>query len=279
MGVMRSVGRWFKALGYLLTGRLDSAREALDTNPHAIKARFDQIIRDKVGRIQEYKKAVASLVAQQEKKIAQVKTLTDEVSRLENLKTGAAAKAKQIVEKLKAAGSTTEQIQADEDYKKCLAAFNDFSSTLAEKQSRIDELESSIAEYQASIGNHKIQLQQLLRDVDGLRAEAAETVADVITAKEEKEISDMLTGISEDGTAEELQHMRDLRQKIKAEGRISKELSGVDTKMQENEFLEYARSSESSTEFDRLIGLSEEADQAAPAPGKEAPARDTKLPE
>lgn len=279
MGVMRSIGRWFKALGYLMTGRLDSAREALDTNPHAIKARFDEIIREKVNRIQEYKKAVASLVAQQEKKMAQVKSLTEEVNRLENLKTGAAAKAKKIVEQLQAAGQSTEKIQTNEDYKKCLAAFNDFSSTLAEKQSRIEELESSVGDYQSSIANHKVQLQQLLRDVDGLRAEAAETVADVITAKEEKEISDMVSGISEDGTAEELREMRDLRQKIKAEGRISKELSGLDTKAQENEFLEYARSSESSSEFDSLIGLGEAADQAAPAAEEESPAADLKLPE
>lgn len=279
MGVMRSIGRWFKALGYLLTGRLDSARHALDTNPHAVKARFDGIIRDKVNRIQEYKRAVASLVAQQEKKIAQVKSLTDEVSRLENLKTGAAAKAKQVVERLKAAGKTTDDIHADEEYMKCLAAFNDFTSTLAEKQSRIEELESSIAEYQSSIGNHKIQLQQLLRDVDGLRAEAAETVADIITAKEEKEINDMVSGISDSGSSEELQHMRELRQKVKAEGRISRELAGTDTKFQENEFLEYARSTESSNEFDSLIGLSEEADRSAADAEKEAPAADTKLPE
>ena len=279
MGVFRSVGRWFKALGYLLTGRLDSAREALDTNPHAIKARFDDIIRDKVGRIQEYKKAVASLVAQQEKKMAQVKSLTNEVQKLGNLKTGAAAKAKQIVAKLKGEGASQEVIHANEDYKKCLTAFNDFTSTLAEKQARIEELEASIGEYGDSIGNHKIQLQQLLRDVEGLRDEAAETVADVITAKEEKEIGDMVSGISEDGSAEELQNMRDLRQKIKAEGRISKELSGVDTKMQENEFLEYARTSESSTEFDDLIGLGEAVDQAAAETVEDEPVQDTKLPE
>ena len=28
MGVAASIGRWFKALGYLLTGRIDAAREA-----------------------------------------------------------------------------------------------------------------------------------------------------------------------------------------------------------------------------------------------------------
>ena len=279
MGLGRSIANWFKALGYMLTGRIDSAREVLDTNPHAVRAKFDDIIRDKVDRIQQYKKAVSSLVAQQEKKMQQVETLTEEVEKLENLKTGAAAKAKQVVEKLKAAGKSSEEIHADEDYKRCLGAFNDFSSTLAEKQGRIEELEGSVAEYSKSIADHKIQLQQLLREVDGLKSEAAETVADVITAKEEQEISDMITGIATDKTGEELQRMRDLRGKIKAQARISKELAGTDTKAQEAEFLEYARTSESSSEFDALIGLADEKD-SAPADKPEAEASEsTKLPE
>ena len=236
MGLGRSIGRWLKALGYLLTGRLDAARETLDTNPHVVRARFDEIIRDKIGRIQQYKKAVASLVAQQEKKVQQVKELTGEVERLEDLKTGAAAKARQVVAALEKASTSPEEIKQNEDYKKCLTAFNDFSSTLQEKQARIAELEQSIGEYGKSIGDHKIQLQQLLRDLESLKAEAAETVADMITAREEKEIGDMIAGIAQDGAAEELQRMRELRQKVKAESRISKELAGVDTRAQEAEF-------------------------------------------
>ena len=243
-----------------------------------MRARFEEVIRDKRNRIQEYKKAVASLVAQQENKKAKVAQLTKDVQNLANLKTGAAAKARQLVEQLTAAGKSTEEIHADEDYRKCLAAFNDFTATLAEKQDRIADNEESIREYQSSIGNHKIQLQQLLRDVEGLRAEAAETVADIITAKEEKEIADMISGISEDGTAEELREMRELRQRVKAEGRISKELAGTDTKSQEAEFLDYARKGQASSEFDALIGLGAEVDAAAPAP-ESAPREDTKLPE
>jgi chromosome segregation ATPase len=206
-----------------------------------------------------------------------VKSLSDDVARLEDLKTGAAAKAKQLVAQMQAEGKTQEEIHALEDYKKCLGAFNDFTSTLAEKQQRIVELESSVEEYGASIGNHKIQLRQLLRDLEGLRAEAAETVADIITAKEEKEISDMITGISDDRASESLSEMRDLRQKVKAEGRISKELSGTDTKTQEAEFMAYARTHEASNEFDALIGLGEAA-VAAPAEG-DAPVAEEKLPE
>ena len=142
--MFKAIGRWIKAVGYLLTGQIDSARRVLDTNPHVVRAKYDQIITDKVGQIHTYKQAVAGLIAQQETKIAKVKRLTEEVEQLERLKAGALAKAKQTVEQLQGQGVSKEAIQTDENYKKCLAAFNDFSSTLAEKQDHITENEQDI---------------------------------------------------------------------------------------------------------------------------------------
>lgn len=260
-----AIGRWIKAVGYLLTGQIDSARRVLDTNPHVVRAKYDAIITEKVSRIHTYKQAVAGLIAQQENKMAKVKTLTEEVGNLERLKAGALAKAKQTVERLKAAGKSEEQVKTDEDYKRCLAAYNDFSATLAEKQAHITENETDIETYRKNIADHKVQLQSLLRDVEKIRSESHDAVADVITAKQEKDIADMLSGIAQDGTAEELQRMRQMRQELKAEARVSKELAGTDTKAQEAEFLEYARTSASNTEFDSLVGLGGTKTEAAPA--------------
>jgi phage shock protein A len=138
-------------------------------------------------------------------------------------------------------------------------------------------LEASVAEYGTSIADHKVQLESLLRSMDDLKAEQAEAVADIITAKEEKEISDLLSGISQDSKNEELQRMRELRNKVKAEARVSRELAGTDTKSQEAEFLDYARKSEANSEFDDLIGLGAEAEAAAPEVAP--PESDEKLPE
>lgn len=268
--MFKAIGRWIKAVGYLLTGQIDSARKVLDQNPHVVRAKFDAIIQDKINQIHIYKQAVSGLIAQQENKIAKVKALTEEVANLERLKAGALAKAKQTVAALEKAGKSKEEIQASEDYKKCLTAYNDFSTTLAAKQDQIAGLEKDVAEYSKSIGDHKVQLQQLLRDVDKVKAEAADTVADVITAKQERDLADMLSGIAKDGTAEELQRLREMRQGLRAEARISKEMAGTDTKVQEAEFLEYARKSATSAEFDALIGLAEQtATPAAPAKSAE----------
>ncbi|MCG8461890.1 MAG: hypothetical protein MI919_36870, partial [Holophagales bacterium] len=162
------------------------------------------------------------------------------------------------------------------DYKRCLSAYNDFSSTLAEKQTRVSEIEGDVEEYRQIIGDHKVQLQGLKRELEKLKAESSEAVADMITAKQEKDIADALAGIAQDGSAEELQKMRELRNEVKAEVQISRELAGTDTKRQEEEFLAYATETAATSEFDALIGLAEEA---SPATEKAEAAEKTGLPE
>lgn len=277
--MFRAIGRYFRAFGYLLTGRVDSARKELSKNPYVIQATFDKIVEEKTTRIQQYKDAVAAMIAQQEKKLANVKKLSEEVAHLERLKEGAAAKAKIVVDKLKGAGQGMEQIKTNEEYIKCLAAFNDFTSTLAEKNARIAELENDVKQLGSNIGGHKVQLQSLLREIEQLKEEAAATVADMITAKEEEEIANMISGISDAGHAKELQDMRDLRQQQKAQARVSRELAGTDTKRQENEFLEYARKGVATDEFDKLIGLAGQADSAAQADGGHEERVKSQLPE
>ena len=278
-----AIGRWFKAVWYKLTGAMDQARRGLDTDPHVMRAKFDEIIKGKVNQIHTYKQAVATLIAQQEKKMAKVKSLTNEVQKLENLKAGALAMAKQAVAKLQGEGKTNEVVHADPNYKKCLTAYNDFAATLTEKQDHIKDLEGDIGEYDDSIANHKINLQQLQRDIEKLKSEAADAVADVITSKEETELADMINGISKDGMAKELQNLRDLRHEVRAEARISREMAGTDTKVQEAEFLEYARSNTATDEFDALLGMAEGtegAETAASEPERlEKTSSDSILPE
>ena len=62
------------------------------------------------------------------------------------------------------------------------------------------------------------------------------------------------------------------------EARISKELAGTNTMTQEAEFLEYARQSEASSEFDQLIGLAEAAETPVQEKTPEPPEQTT-LPE
>jgi phage shock protein A len=269
MNPLAAIWRWCKAGLYLITGQIDKYRRTLDKNPTVMKAKFDDVIKSKVDQIHTYKQAVAKLIAQQEKKMAKLKALTEETKKLETLKAGALAMAKQTVSKLQNEGQTKEEIHASGKYKKCLTAYNDFAATVTEKKDHIKDLEGDIAEYDESLANHKVNLTQLTRDIEKLKSEAADAVADVITAKEETDLSDMLNGISQDGMAKELQDMRELRSEMRAEARVSREMAGTDGKAQEAEFLEYARTHTATDEFDSLLGLAEGVEGTPIEPKKE----------
>lgn len=252
--MFKAIGKYFRAVWYLMTFRVNKASETLRMNPGVISANYDRVIEEKRNRLTQYKDAVSAMIAQEESKKEKLKDLTAEIEKLEKLKGGAAAKAKRLVEKY---NGDVNAVKADADYTKCQAAFKDFSSTLAEKQQRASELDEDLKNLVANVSGHKTQIQSLMRDLEKLQEEKHDAVADVMSASEEKEIADMMTGLSNDRTSEELRELRELRSKANANARISRELAGMDTDRAEAEFLEYAQASESDDEFDALIGLNE----------------------
>jgi predicted nucleic acid-binding Zn-ribbon protein len=257
--MFKAVSRYFRALGYLLTGQISKATDTLNTSPTVISANYDRIISDKRQRLTQYKDAVAAMIAQEESKKEKLRALTEEMGKLEKLKSGAAAKAKSIVEKY--AGDPA-AVKNDPEYLRCQSAFKDFSSTLTEKAKRVSELEEDLKVLVNNASGHKNQIMALMRELEKLKEEKHDAVADILSATEEKQIADMMTGISNDRTSEELRELREIRQKSAAGAKISRELAGLDTKRAENEFMEYAQSHESDNEFDQLIGLAGKKDTA-----------------
>ncbi len=256
--MFRAIGRYFRALGYLLVGKVDAARMSISQNTNVVSATFDNVIREKKRHVQQYKDAIGAMIAQEEKKRSELKAQSEEVAKLEKLKEGAAVMARKVVERL---GGDIEAVKKNPEYIKCQSAFQDFSSTLEEKEARCAELEGDIKTLASSISGHKIQIQSFIRDLEKIAQEKHETVADIITAKEERELSDMVSGISEDRSSVELQEMRDMRAKAKATARVSREVAGLDSKRVEEEFLQYATESASNNEFDALIGLTQKTDK------------------
>jgi uncharacterized coiled-coil DUF342 family protein len=268
--MFKAIGRYFRALGYLLTGQVSKATEALNSNPAVISANYDRIIEEKRKRLNQYKDAVSAMIAQEESKKEKLRAVTEDITKLEKLKSGAAAKAKSLVEKY---SGDPAAVKNDPEYIKCQSAFKDFSSTLAEKQKRAQELDDDLKALVNNVTGHKNQITSLMRELDKIKEEKHDAVADVLSATEEKQIADMVTGISNDRTSEELRELREVRNKASANAKISRELAGLDSKRAENEFLEYAQSTESDDEFDQLIGL------AAKKESTSTPASNVKVPE
>ncbi len=271
--------RFFKAIWYTLTGRAHESADRMMENPEAVRGAYEDIIRDKKGNIQRYKQAIGQLIAIVEQKKSTVQSLTDEVDRLEELKSGAIAKAQQTATALQGEGLAQEEIKSHPEYTRCVTAYQDFNSNLTEKNGRITELENEIEGAQADIESRKLQITSLHRDLDKIKSEQSEAVADLITAREQEEIADMLSGISMDGTSAELTRMREIREKAKARSKVSQELAGTDSRSDEEEFLTAARSSATNDEFDALIFGAQQTDtQTQAEPDKAKSDSDSELP-
>ncbi|MEM6329063.1 MAG: hypothetical protein AAF790_02325 [Planctomycetota bacterium] len=269
--MFKAIGKYARAIWYLMTFRVNKASETLRMNPGVVSANYDRIIDEKRGRINQYKDAISAMIAQEETKKQKLKVVTEEIEKLEKLKAGAAAKAQQVAARH---NGDVEATRNDPEYQKCQSAFRDFSGTLAEKRARATEIEGDIEGLMENVNRHKLQIQSQMRELEKLGEEKHDAVASILSAREEKQIADLMTGLSEDKTSEELRELRELRNKASAKARVSRELAGLDTKQAEAEFMDYAEASQADDEFDALIGLTKEA-PATPAVGEQP----TKIPE
>ena len=279
-----AIGRLFKAIFYAITFQFDKLTATLRTKESVIRATYDGIANAQTARIQQTKTAVAGLMRFKATKEIRMKTVSEDIDRLQKLIAGAAAKAKQRVAQLQAGGMTTiEQFRTDAEYVRCQKAFTDFQGTLTDRRKEAESLEHELSTMDSSIGENKNMLEGMLRELDKIKQEGEETVADAAIAKQKKEISDLMTGISVDTTSKERQSMQEMRQKLKAEADISQQLAGIDHNKAEADFMQYAAASEANTEFEQLLGLATAtapvAVEAAPATAVPATRVDSKLPE
>ena len=81
---------------------------------------------------------------------------------------------------------------------------SDLVSNLEKKNARVAKLKTEIERAQEDIESYKLQLTALHRDLDNIKTELSEVVADHITERMQEEIVELLSGIGIDGTSAEL---------------------------------------------------------------------------
>lgn len=265
MGLLSALGRWAKAIGYLLTGRVDQARKAIDANPHVMNAKYDEMIRTMQGKITQYVNAASTVSAHVARKENELARTLKEIEETERFRTGAVTIAKQVAAKLQAAGKDP---ASDPEYAQHRAAFNDFSSTLGEKLKTKKELEDAIAAGQETNRNHLFTLKNLKRELETLKKEKGEMVAEMISATQERQLNEMLSGLESNTNdiMNERTRMKEAVSEAKAAAKITGQVAGTDAKRAQQEYLDVAMRTASNSEFDSLVGIS----APAPAPALEA---------
>lgn len=263
MGVLSALGRWLKALGYLLTGRIDNARKAIDANPNVMNAKYDEMGRRLSEQINEFVNAAAKVSAHVAKKKANLLSTDEEIAKLQKLQAGALNMGKRVAEELQSKG---EDPTNHVEYTTHRSAYNDFSSTLLEKLKMKTELEDAIKSGELTSKNHLSTLKNLKRQYEDLKKEQGEMVARMITSQQERELNESISGLDADTgkIQSERSSIRAMVMESEAAAKITGKLAGTDARRVEEEYMEQAVSSAANSEFDNFTGIAPKATNALP---------------
>lgn len=241
--------RLWRALWAKLWGMFGFAADRMAQDPHVMASTYDDAIATKGDRYKKVRGALARIITIQEERMAQIKVLNDQAERMTKVKNAAVGKAKEL------AAKSEGDIKSNPEYLKHMAAFNDASAKLNEATDQIKGREKEIEALKVQIAQYKVQLQQMERSQNDLRLEKEEALADVQIAKETKAVNDVMSGLTEDNIDKDLKSVRDARKNLRNEAKIAQELGGNSASLLEDEYLNYAESSQAASEFDALIGL------------------------
>lgn len=262
------MGRYFRALWLMVTGRFSEAYKSLMTNKHVMSETYDRAILNRAKRFETVKSAIAELINIENDRKNEIKAAGERITKLNNIKLGAQAAMQKRIDTLKSQGMAKEQIVNDVEFIKHKAAYEDASATLVEVQTRFDEKNSDLEDRQKEIANYKVELQQMQRDMAALKEEKHEAIADVTIAKQREEVNSMLNGLPKDSIDEDLAAAREARKRAKSISKVAAELNGNDAKIAENEYLQYAQYHTSTAELDGLLNWGDAKESADMSPAK-----------
>lgn len=275
----RSVGTFIVAVFTLGAVRLDKQSKQINEDPDVFDSKYKDVIRDKTRRLNQAIDGVSVFKTQVEKTRMRLEAKQGEQKKLSRQVTGAKKMAQARISLLKKQGLTPEQIKADAEVVKCQDGYRNLSSSLKEVEEHIADLTEQLAQ-----GEHRYKqlgrdIKNLHRDLQKIKQERGEAVAELITAKEMARANQIIAGIAEDGTSETLQDLRDTVANAKAKQIVTEEVSGLNTMREAEEFEEWARDSEADDDFFEGMGLDEDESQVAVSSSNGAPNDTAPLPE
>ncbi|MBN1674733.1 MAG: hypothetical protein JXR37_27055 [Kiritimatiellae bacterium] len=252
--MFKALSRFFRAIGYMLSGKIDASTKGLNEDPHVVRARFDELIEKKRKSILQVRNAVAGLIRNLERKRTELKYTNEEMEKKSRLMSGAKAMAAKLAKDM-----SREAAQRDPEFIKCMKAYQDFKSSLELLGERKEGLEQDVEQNEQDSKGYEVQLQSLHRELQDLVDERERSVADVAMARETRAATEAIAGIATDGTADDLRRLRESVAQAKAEAQVTSRLAGTDTARQEAEFLDMAGGIEAESEFmDAVFGAGEE---------------------
>ena len=236
-------------------GRLFARRASTPAgSAEAVRAGYEEILREETSRIGRYKQAVAYFMSRWRQKKSRLDALGQEIERLEEQREKVVAETARVVERLEASGLSKAEIKNDPRYQRCLTGFEASSTELTAQRERFAELQAEAREELERLRDHEAQLQELADKLKRLEEESAEASADMVAAQLEREVLDGMSG-SRREAERELEGLRRQVRQAEAVVKVGREASGFDRRAEEAEYLDVARKFDAAAELEARLGL------------------------
>lgn len=253
--LLGAIGRFFRAMFYTLAGDVSKWSTVWESSTGYINSEYDSMEKEQQTDIEELTEAVAALMDIVRQKETRFEDLNLRIEDKKRKMAGAKAKAERKKNELVEAGKTDIEIKSDPIIQKCLSYYNGFKSELALAEEESSLLDAELVKHDADINKYKTRLQKAHKELEKIRIERHETIADLKLAQQEQKVSATLLGLSESRVADRRNRIQEMRRKNRLKADIQSEMAGVVAEDAEQEFLDFAQENESSTEFFEMIGL------------------------
>ena len=266
----------FRTFYYFFTGKFSSIADVWRSNKHVMSATYDKSIEKSNERLATVKDAVAKLIVIETTRTEEIKNLKATVANCEKIKNGAKIAMQKRLDALKAEGISGEELksktQSDPEFIRHSKIYKDSEASFKDLNDKITEKEDDLAARKKQIAEYKAELLLMQKSQERLKEEKVEAIADVAIAQQAQQIADVLSGIAEDETDQDLLAVREATKVARAKAKIASELSGSTVRNSDNEYLELANSNAVDKELDSLLDWGE-------SPETESKMENAKLPE
>jgi phage shock protein A len=213
-----------------------SGDDLVSRSPEAIRAVFAAAIDDAKKRYKDMEKAVALLANERSKTEMTLSDLTKEEAELQRRLEGALALA-----------------DADPTNDAHREAGSRYLKRIEEIHQRKLALSADLQGQRAKVEDYKAKLRSFTGEIDRLRREQGETVADFVSAKQVISLEDRLKGLSETSVDESLVAIREKVGQLKSQAKIAGEMRESSLGEVDTAYAIAGAEREASSRFDELL--------------------------
>ncbi|MFH0824862.1 MAG: hypothetical protein V2B18_19080 [Pseudomonadota bacterium] len=210
--------------------------DMVSSSPEAIRATYAAAINDAGKRYKDMQQAVALLAREREKTEQSLKQLDADERELQKKLEGSLAMA-----------------QAEPDNPQHREAGGRYIARLNEIDQKQGLLAGELDAQSKRVEEYKVKLRSFTDEMDRLRREQGEMVAEFVSSQQVIQLEDRLKGLSESGTDESIVAIRDRVSKMRSEAKIATEMRSAASSEIDVQYERAGAERQAASQFDDLL--------------------------